>query len=1588
MTARRADELSGLGRWREAVAEYRAHLEAHPDDVDARTGLGTALRAVADPAGAVAAFDRVLAVAPDLFPPRYQRALALAGLGRDEEAVEDLDRLIAGHPEVWYLFSDRGALHARRGDVDGALRDLVEAVRLAPEESFARYNLGLVLAETGRLVEAHHHLAHAAGGSPDAARARNDVRRTLLARASRDDLEQAVHAVFDAGSADEVATLADVHPFVLTERFVELVEAVAGTPGQLLPAQAWRRVEDLRLLVDDAPGEAPSGSFGDVSDLMVALHESGEHEAAHALAPQVARLAEDEFGTGSLQHARQVASWAVLALRVDAPDAGDLVATARELLSRADPATLTRLLVSLDALRPGPEGDRALDDALAVVRDPAVAVDAEDAVRVYRARGRRLFDAGRYAEAEDVLREAVAVPGVEGDRLAELCTGVAEAVFQQGRPADAVPWCERALDIRRAEHGETDHLVGTAMRELGQVLQEAGDLGGGESWLRRAAQVWSRLPGRDGEVAEAEAELAGLYAAARMTDEASAAIGRAREAVDRMPEPGAVLLSVSGALNALANAHYWAGRGAEALPLYREALHIVENSAHGDARTLSTLQQNIVNTLDLLGQADEAPDRDVAAEKHNLALDRLQRGTRTGVVPLLREALALDPDNDLIRLDLAEALSQDDEDDEAARLLSDVLDRGDQRLRGRALTELAVVVQRRGDLAVAQRLLREAVVLADADGTVENRVDGRQHLTLALVRGHDLAEAYETAQQAVTLALDAFGTDAPLTALSELTWARVLTEDGRRAEAEPVIRRAIATLERQVRPEDAALVSACNDLANCLLHQGQPHHAVPWFRRALAADTAVSHTATATIAQNLAFALASLGDFASAGSLAADAAARVLAQRGPDDPRYGAVLATLGQIELAGGDLWAAADHLVAACRIFDNGSDERVLAVARSSLADLYLRIGATRTALSFAVAAETSARARYSADNPVLAPILSSLAKCRAATGDPEVAERLYQEVLDLVPWSRADLIDLAELRIATGAHDEAYTTLERLVAQEDADLTGVLADATGPLRTAHFRSLGRTVTAYLNLVMLGHDSAQSVRRAWELSVRRRGLDAEYLELRATAPKSADLRRELAQVSADISRAVLAEATDDLPRLRTRHDELEHLLAGRVPAATLAARMGSVDADAVLAALPPDTTLVDVVRADDVDFGNTVLGAAPADRVEYDHTWRRHPTRYLAFVIGTERKVRVVDLGPTEPVDELVRAVRRRIYAKEADTAATEALAACLTPVLRQVSTERLLVTADGPLAQVPWQVLPTGPDRLLLDDHTVSYLSSPREVLRWQVDRPTTAPLVVGDPDFDLDGPPGRLDRLAATRTECAEIADLLAVKPLLDRAATKAAVLAVRSPTILHLATHGVFLPPAAPPEPSDIYDTINLLDVPGEGTFLVDARRYNAPRPDVDALLSSAVALTGINAWITGHPTPPEVDTGALTAQEACAMDLRGTRLVVLSACETGLGDHSRGEGIVGLRWALRVAGAHTVVTALWKVPDKRTRQLMVLFYQRLLAGDTAPDALRAAQRTMRDRGLDLSVWGAFVLHGRPTGILTTASWPSAPRLSR
>jgi len=135
------------------------------------------------------------------------------------------------------------------------------------------------------------------------------------------------------------------------------------------------------------------------------------------------------------------------------------------------------------------------------------------------------------------------------------------------------------------------------------------------------------------------------------------------------------------------------------------------------------------------------------------------------------------------------------------------------------------------------------------------------------------------------------------------------------------------------------------------------------------------------------------------------------------------------------------------------------------------------------------------------------------------------------------------------------------------------------------------------------------------------------------------------------------------------------------------------------------------------------------------------------------------------------------------------------------------------------------------------------------------------------------------------------------------------------------------------------------------------------------MIRSGLMLAGSNyAWKNGKPFKEGMEDGILTAYEISQMNLSNTELVVLSACETGLGDIQGNEGVYGLQRAFKIAGAKYLIMSLWQVPDQQTSMLMTTFYKKLLKEKlTIPNAFHAAQKELREIGLDPYQWAGFVL---------------------
>jgi CHAT domain-containing protein/tetratricopeptide (TPR) repeat protein len=323
---------------------------------------------------------------------------------------------------------------------------------------------------------------------------------------------------------------------------------------------------------------------------------------------------------------------------------------------------------------------------------------------------------------------------------------------------------------------------------------------------------------------------------------------------------------------------------------------------------------------------------------------------------------------------------------------------------------------------------------------------------------------------------------------------------------------------------------------------------------------------------------------------------------------------------------------------------------------------------------------------------------------------------------------------------------------------------------------------------------------------------------------------------------------------------------------------------------------------------------------------------------------------------------------------------------------SATRVFVSLDGILNQLSLAVVADDKGTLLLDKYDLRVVLTTRDLLRDPAPATAKSAVLIGNPLFTIDeslqvaavrpyqtlrgdaasdssganglsatglrGP--AWDPLPGTKQEVDRVARALRAQKWdvtvhEGKDAVVEAVKNVRSPRVLHVATHGEYS--ADPDETSATYSTSGL---------------GSNRQPSIlnDPMMRSGLFFTGANRYRAGLPPPAGADDGVLTAYEASQLNLNGTELVVLSACRTGLGQSRYGEGVFGLRRAFQVAGAESVMMTMWSVPDSDTQELMALFYQKWLAGADKHEALRYAQREIRKKTGDASAWGALVLVGR------------------
>jgi CHAT domain-containing protein/Tfp pilus assembly protein PilF len=895
------------------------------------------------------------------------------------------------------------------------------------------------------------------------------------------------------------------------------------------------------------------------------------------------------------------------------------------------------------------------------------------------------------------------------------------------------------------------------------------------------------------------------------------------------------------------------------------------------------------------------------------------------------------------------------------------------------LNNLALLYEKKGHYAKAEPFYQRALIIREKalEPSHPDVAASLNSLALLYNKRGDYAQAEQFYQRALAIREKSLGPEHTDVAISLNNLASLYWDKGDYARAEPLYGRALIMREKALGREHPDVAISLNNLANLHWSKGDYARAEPLFGRALTIyekSLGPEHLSFAAVLFNLASLYSKKGDYARAEPFYQRSLAITEKSLGSEHPYVALCLNNLALNYSDSGDYAKAEPLLQRALAIREKvlGLEHPDVAVSLNNLATSYRERGDYAKAESLSQRALAIQEKALGLEHPDTASFLTNLAGLYRDTGDYAKAEQLNQRALIIRekvlgpehPDVAESLNGLARLYAAKGAIGQAVASLSRANAVDERNFALNLATGSERQKLAYLSLFSRGTDLTLSLQsQTAPNDLQALDLALTTLLRRkgRGLDAmtdtiATLRRHATPQdqklfdKLADARSQLAALTLKDSDA--ANPDTYLTRVKPIEievDKLEAELSSR--SAKFRAIKQPVTLATIQAALPPDSTLVEFAYFTPLDL----------------QTQKSKPPRYLAYLLAAQDRPRWVDLGEAAPIDDAVDAWRQALrdnrvdakrLARQVDEKVMQPVRSLLQPGPGQI--RHLLIAPDGSLNLIPFAALVDEQNQYLIERYNISYLTSGRDLLRLQ-DSPQShdAPLVVADPHFGTvaaiamrgvkrvrNPQSGHQQEKDGKRSDPAQIffrplpgtkGEALAIKAVLPEAsvllqqqATEAALKQTRAPRILHIATHGFFL--------SDVEE------------------------PSV----RSGLALSGANRGKNGD------DDGVLTALEMAGLDLWGTRLVVLSACDTGVGAVKNGEGVQGLRRALVLAGSESQVMSLWPVTDEGAKELMIEYYKALQQGEGRSEGLRQVQLRMLRGRTDRRhpfYWAAFIQSG-------------------
>ncbi len=1196
-------------------------------------------------------------------------------------------------------------------------------------------------------------------------------------------------------------------------------------------------------------------------------------------------------------------------------------------------------------------------------------------------KGRALELGGKIEEAVVVYDQAIALApkafGGDEENAARLLNNTAMLYHKLGKLAKAEPLYKRSVQISEKERGPDDAAVAKVLDNYGQLLQETRR-------AKEAAQIFER----------------------------------ALKIREKKLPPTHLDLSVT--LNNLASAYQSLDRHAEAEPLYQRSLKIAEANGADELPTAIVLDNfagmyretsKFAKALNLLKRALAIRERKAPTDNrlfsrtlHQLAEVYLLTADYPAAASSLQRAVEFDkkgsgPDSP----DLAQSLAV-----------------------------LGALQHQLGDeVKAAEYFRRELKILEGKQARDHPEVlKTVRRLGSTCIRLGEFGEAEShlhrclKAEQAIDTA--GLGTAEVLSDLGLLY--RTI---GGYEKAESVGKKALEIRERLLDPTHADVALSLNNLAVLYQSTGRYAQAESHFLRSLKIAEAKKDS------NLLAGILNSLGTLY-VQVRRDDEGERLLLRAlklkedlyGRDHPSVAITLDNLVGVDFHRKQWEPALAKLVRALEIRKAKlpADHPSLAVTLHNLGELALEAKTMDLAADFFEQSLNISRPRLGDDHPTVAATLNYLGHVEMARKRYVEAERQLVRSLEIreakLPKNHPELMIslgyLTDLYAMTGRWDKAYAAADRSQRILRAHSSRVLPYLPEPDQLSFAGGFQEATEGRLSIGLTRWGDLQAAELSATWVVNGKGVIQQSLAERALLAREAsggplaDVVRELIEI-----RGVLAALSLQPPAANAtaRQQQLDDLIKRE---RDMVSRLGNnrveeretdqpwVELASIRGTIPQNTVLVELARIRPANFTTARLEAA----------------RYVAWVIPASGNgdVRLIDLGDAVPIEAAVNSVRQSFH--EAPGAITalgraaankplrESLETLAKLILRPLephigNTPNWLISPDADLWLVPWSALPLASGSYSVEKHRISHLVSGRDLFVTGNAR-NLGLVVMADPDFNLgrvdaskelqqalgknptetrlslrsgDAVRGSWPQLPGTGREAKAIAPLLArygnATPDIytERRALEGVFKNLQRPRVLVISTHGYFL------EDQDYASASEMLG--SRGVYIAPNRQPKVPgspppkgslKPVENPLLRCGLVFAGANCRDEPEST---VDDGLLTGLEIVGTDLRGTDLVVLSACETGLGQVRNGEGVAGLRQAFQLAGARTVLATLWKIPDSETADLMTAYFENLSSGWSKADALRRAQlaliKSQREQHGDAHplFWAGFTLTGDP-----------------